>query len=98
MNAPVLARLAEDQPSCHVPWCCRDDRDTGTHGSPVERAESVTVILTAVGARAPYVVIGSVLAVPPGEAKYVASLLARLGHAELAALITSTAALAGGGE
>jgi hypothetical protein len=95
VTAPAQMRHAATTRTCHIPWCLRDDPDTGTHGSRCGRAEDVSVMLIAYADHPPALCV-SCRPYPLGQARQLASLLSYLGHAELAALVTSTAALAGG--
>ncbi|HXJ27029.1 MAG TPA: hypothetical protein VNH17_15065, partial [Streptosporangiaceae bacterium] len=71
------------------------DLDDGAHASTTGRAEDVSVTLVSHGSWTRLYVSCQ----PYGldQAPWLASLLARLNHPELAALITRTAALAEGG-
>jgi hypothetical protein len=86
---------------CAIPWCEREvvseiDGET-VHLSAIQRAEGTSVSLyqtPILGTR----LIVHTLTVPVGSAGHhedVARLLANLGHSELAALVASTAAMAG---
>ena len=98
---PADTPAARYQPVCHIPWCADDT--TGVHASRLGEVTllgvgtpRVGVMLIATGDRPPDLYVGTDLALTVWQATHMAALLSKLGHYELAGLVTSTAALAGG--
>ena len=75
-------------------WCTRHSRDCHVSTPQIRGSESVHLVK--LDPLPPVVVVGLLDPRSPASARKLARLLAGLGHAELAALVTSTAAMAEG--